>query len=112
MICEPGWGGLDFTTASPYIVISFEWDEPKAARNLRVHRVSFEQAAAVFRDLFAIEEIDMRMEYGEERSTLLGLCGEVVLLVVFTERGDRIRIISARRAQRHEHDRYYRENGP
>ncbi len=93
-------------------MITFEWDDRKAARNQRVHRVSFEQAALVFRDLFAIEEIDLRMDYGEERSVLLGVSGDHLLVVIFSERGDNIRIISARRAERHERDRYYRENGP
>lgn len=92
-------------------MIEFEWDHRKAARNLLVHRVSFEQAAIVFHDVFAIEEIDARFDHGEERSTLLGLYKDVVLLVVFTERGSRIRIILVRRAERHEHDRYYREHG-
>ena len=73
--------------------------------------MSFEQAAGVFRDVFAIEDVDARFDYGEERSTLLGLYNDLVLLVVFTGRGNRIRIISARRGERHEHDRYYRENG-
>ena len=60
---------------------------------------------------FAIDEIDTRFDYGEERVMLLGLCGHNLLHVVYTERGNNIRIISARQAERHEHDRYYRENG-
>jgi len=91
--------------------IGFEWDERKAARNLRVHRVSFEQAADACRDVFAIDEIDDRFDYGEERMTLLGLSGGDILHVTYTERGNNIRIISARQAERHEHDRYFRENG-
>jgi uncharacterized DUF497 family protein len=61
-------------------------------------------------DLFAIEWIDDREAYDEERINLLGMCDGVILHVAYTERGDRTRIISARRAERHEQDRYYREN--
>jgi uncharacterized protein len=90
----------------------FEWDDDKAATNLRDHRVSFEQAAFAFNDPFAVEWIDEREAYGEERSVLLGMAGGQVLTVVYTERGDRIRIISAWRATRHERDYYYRQNAP
>jgi len=88
----------------------FEWDEDKAARNLIEHKVSFEQAALACRDPFAVEWIDERDDYGEERIGLLGLYGREVLFVAYTERGENIRIITARRAERHEQDRYYREN--
>jgi uncharacterized protein len=50
------------------------------------------------------------LAYGEERSVLLGMTNGQVLTVVYTERGDRIRIISAWRATRHERDYYYRQN--
>jgi uncharacterized protein len=62
--------------------------------------VSFAQAAAC-RDPFAVEWIDEREGYGEERINLLGMCEGVILHVTYTERGERIRIISARRAKRH-----------
>jgi uncharacterized DUF497 family protein len=88
----------------------FEWDEDKAARNLIEHRVSFEQAALACRDPFAVEWIDERDDYGEERIGLLGLYGRELLFVAYTERGENIRIITARRAERDEQDRYYREN--
>lgn len=72
--------------------------------------VAFEQAAAAFSDTFAVEWIDEREEYGEERSVLLGMtCGQL-FYVAYTERGTNIRIISARRATRHEHDIYFRQN--
>ena len=93
-------------------VIGFEWDSDKAARNLVDHRVSFEQAAIACQDPFAIEWIDESQDYGEERISLLGLYRREVLYVAHTERGDNIRIISARRAERHEQDRYYRQNAP
>ena len=91
--------------------IGFEWDEEKAASNIRDHDgVAFEQAAAVFSDKFAVEWIDEREDYGEERSVLLGMTGGQLLYVAYTERGDNIRIISARRATRHEQDIYFRQN--
>lgn len=65
-----------------------------------------------FADPFAVEWIDEREAYGEERCNLLGMCEGVILHVTFTERGERIRIISARRPERHEQDRCYRQNAP
>lgn len=91
-------------------MIGFEWDPDKAAQKLIDHKVSFEQAAIACRDRFAVEWIDEREDYGEERFGLLGLYEHEVLYVAYTERGDNIRIITARRAERHEQDRYYRQN--
>lgn len=91
-------------------MIEFEWDDEKAAVNLRKHGVSFAQAAFAFRDLFAVEWVDTRQAYGEERVILLGLAQGIVLTVVYTDRGDRIRIISARRATKHEQHIYFRQN--
>jgi uncharacterized DUF497 family protein len=59
---------------------------------------------------FAVERFDDRENYGEERINLLGMCEGVILHVTYTERGEHIWIISARRATRHEQDDYYREN--
>ena len=87
-----------------------EWDNNKAAANWQAHGVSFEQAVRAFRDPFAVERIDDREDYGEERVNLLGMCDGVILHVTYTERSERIRIISARRAERHEQDDYYRQN--
>jgi uncharacterized protein len=77
--------------------------------SLVVH-VTFEQGAYAFRDPFAVEWIDERAVYGEERVILLGMSGGQILSVVYTERGENIRIISARRATKHEKDNYYCEN--
>ncbi len=57
-----------------------------------------------------MERVDAREDYGEERINLVGLCDGILIHVTYTERGERIRIISARRAERHEQDDYYREN--
>ena len=48
--------------------IGFEWDKEKATSNIRDHGVTFEQVAAVFNDKFAVEWIDQREDYGEERT--------------------------------------------
>jgi uncharacterized DUF497 family protein len=92
------------------MTLEFEWDPGKEAANLRKHGVGFAQAAAAFQDPFAVEWIDDREDYGEERVILLGMTDESVLSVVYTERDNRIRIISARRADRHEQEIYFREN--
>jgi uncharacterized DUF497 family protein len=91
---------------------AFEWDSAKAAENWHRHGVTFPQGADAMRDPFAVEEIDEREDYGEERINVLGMRQGVILHVTYAERGDRIRIISARRATRHEQDHYYRQNAP
>jgi uncharacterized DUF497 family protein len=88
----------------------FQWDTEKAAANLRHHGVAFDTAITAFRDPFAIEWIDDRENNDGERVNRLGMCDGTLLHVTYTERGDRIRIISARQAERHEQDHYYREN--
>ncbi|MGH6835862.1 MAG: BrnT family toxin [Methylocella sp.] len=89
---------------------AFEWDNDKAAANWRALGVAFHQAVKAFRDPFGVEWIDEREHYGEERINLLGMCDGAILHVTFTERGEHIRLISARRAEKHEQDYYYREN--
>jgi hypothetical protein len=91
---------------------ALEWDDAKAAENWRRHGVTFQQGAKALRDPFAIEWIDDREDYGEERINLLGMSEDVILHVTYTERSQRTRIISARRATRHEQDHYYREIAP
>lgn len=66
---------------------------------MQAHGVSFELAATVFKDPFAIELLDDREDYGEERFVMIGMAaGQVLLFVAYTERTEHIRIISARRA--------------
>lgn len=88
----------------------FDWHPPKATANWRDHGVTFEQGAKAIGDMFAVDWIDDREDYGEERSNLLGMCDGVLLHVTYTERNERIWIISARRAERHEQDTYFRKN--
>jgi uncharacterized DUF497 family protein len=91
--------------------LKFEWHAAKAKANLQAHRVSFELAKTVFNDAFAIERLDDREDYGEDRFILIGMAkGHVMLYVAYTERDQRIRIISARRATQREQDDYFRQN--
>ena len=88
----------------------FSWRNAKATRNRAKHGVTFDHAMLAIRDAFAIEVIDDREEYGEERVNLIGMSDGVILHVTYTERDERIHIISARRAEKREQDTYYREN--
>jgi len=91
--------------------LEFEWDKAKAEANFRRHGVSFDLARAVFRDPFAIERLDDREEHGEDRFVIVGAAeGKALLFVAYTEREERIRIISARRATQNEQDDYFRQN--
>ncbi|TMJ22645.1 MAG: BrnT family toxin [Alphaproteobacteria bacterium] len=76
----------------------FEWDRTKAAANLANHGVSFERARLVFADPFAVGRFDNREDYGGERFTIVGMVEGTLIFVAYTERGDRVRIITARRA--------------
>jgi uncharacterized protein len=95
-------------------MVRFEWDPTKARSNLRKHGVSFELAVHVFEDPGALVVQD-RFEGGELRWQTLGLVGGVLLLLVAhtvrleDEEEEIIRIISARRADRKEKQRYEEE---
>jgi uncharacterized protein len=88
----------------------FEWDDAKAAQNYTKHGVTFEAAREVFKDPFAIEQIDDRHDYGEERWTILGLARGRLLFVTYTMRNDSIRVISARAAEPYEQREYHEQN--
>lgn len=87
-------------------MLQFEWDDAKATSNLAKHRVSFMAACQVFNDPFAIDTEERSMDYGEVRRRIVGLGNGLFLTVIYTERGDTIRIISARRATRPERREY------
>ena len=85
----------------------FTWDPTKAASNLRKHGVSFEEALAVFGDPLARIHDDPHHSARESREIIVGhSTGGRLLLVSFTERSGVIRLISARRATRHERKDY------
>ena len=84
----------------------FEWDSEKARINKLKHRVSFETAVNVFFDENRIEKLDDEHSDDEDRWKVLGKV-DSVLLVIYTDRDDRTRIISARRADKDERRIYY-----
>jgi uncharacterized DUF497 family protein len=89
--------------------VNYEWDNDKAAVNRRKHGVDFVDAVAALEDENRLEEVDVRFVYDEERIQGIGLARDNVLFVVVTLPGeDTCRIISARKATKHEQDRYYK----
>ena len=89
------------------MALLFEWDPDKAVSNLAKHRVSFAEAESVFTDVHSSEIPDPDHSWTEQRFILMGQSYRGrVLVVVFTERGDSIRIISAREATRRERKWY------
>ena len=83
--------------------LSFEWDKAKARSNLAKHNVSFDEAATVFGDPLSLTIPDPAHSQVEDRFVIIGSSyQQKLLVVVHTERGDDIRIISARRASRKE----------
>ena len=85
----------------------FEWDRAKAQRNLRKHKVTFDEAVTVFHDPLSATFADPDHSAEELRFIIMGQSKRKCLLVVsYTERPDAIRIISARKATRHERRNY------
>ncbi len=89
----------------------FEWDEKKANGNLKKHGVSFDETATVFRDPLSLTVVDSLHSETEHRFTDIGLSDQGRLLVVsYTERASRIRIISSRLALPAERKEYEKGN--
>ncbi|GET37421.1 BrnT family toxin [Microseira wollei] len=87
--------------------MEFEWDEAKAAANLKKHGVSFEEAKTVFDNPLAVIFDDKAYSVDEQREIIIGHSQQNrLLLVSFTERPNSIRIISARLATRKEREDY------
>lgn len=85
----------------------FEWNIAKAKNNLRKHGVSFEEAASVFLDPLALTFADPDHSADEEREITIGLSlRQKAVLVSHCRRGERTRIISARKATRNEKAQY------
>lgn len=94
----------------------FEWDEAKSARNYRLRGFDFGAAAQIFAG-FTLERVDTRRDYGEVRVFAIGRVADIALTVVYTDRRDRDgttirRIISARRSNRDERQRYEQARPP
>ena len=83
-----------------------EWDDNKAAINKRKHGISFEKAAEIFLDEFLIDDYDEEHSYDEDRIKIIGMVDKI-LVVIYTERGERYRLISARLANKREVKKYY-----
>ncbi len=89
------------------MALEFEWEPAKAEANLKEHGVSFDEATTVFRDTLSITILDPDHSDSEDRFIDIGMSHRMHLLVVsYTERQDKIRIISARRATRAERKSY------
>ncbi len=87
----------------------FEWDDEKNRRNIEKHGIGFLTAIRIFEGP-VVTQIDNRRDYGEIRRQTIGAVADVlVILVVHTQRDGRVRVISARRANRQERKRYEEE---
>jgi uncharacterized DUF497 family protein len=92
-------------------MVNFEWDPAKATQNRRKHRISFEEAATVFGDALAITFPDPDHSLSEQRFITVGASSRNrVVIVAHTDRGENIRIISARQATQRERKHYEEEN--
>ena len=86
--------------------MQFEWDEAKNIENIRKHEIDFADVPTMFDGKMLIE-LDDRCDYGEDRWFGIGFLGSGIAVVVWTERQQNVfRIISARRANRHEQRRF------
>jgi uncharacterized DUF497 family protein len=92
--------------------MEYDWDPGKDAENRRKHRLSLQDGIAALEDPNCESWIDDRFEYGEERIVTLGRVNTTILLVVTTELSvESSRIISVRKAEKHE-ERWYYEGHP
>ena len=88
-------------------MLLFEWDLNKARKNIKSHDVSFDEASTVFSDTLSVTINDPLHSDDEDRFVLIGnSSNNRLLLVVHTERGNKIRIISARKATKNERKQY------
>ncbi len=88
-------------------MLLFEWDSDKARNNVKIHKVSFDEASTTFKDTLSITIYDPLHSNEEDRYILIGNSYENRhLVVVHTERGNKIRIISARKATKNERKKY------
>ena len=88
-------------------MLLFEWDLNKARKNIKTHGVSFDEASTAFKDTLSLTIYDPLHSDKEDRFILIGnSCENRLLVVVHTERGDKIRIIIARKTTRNERKQY------
>lgn len=91
--------------------LAFEWDEQKAKANQRKHSISFDEASTVFDDPLSVNFDDPDHSTGENRYLIIGLSDQgKFLFVSYTDRNNKIRLISARLVSPKERRYYEREN--
>jgi len=91
-------------------MLLFEWDSNKAKRNLKIHDISFDEASTAFKNSLSLTIYDPLHSEEEDRFALIGnSVNNRLLAVVFIERGNNIRLISARKATKNERT-YYETN--
>lgn len=83
----------------------FEWDEEKRQQTLLERGIDFLYAAQIFEG-DTVRIVDDRQDYGETRYLALGMVANEIFAVVYTMRGETIRLISARKARKKEYERY------
>lgn len=83
----------------------FEWDEQKSRANTAKHGIPFDVIPSCFEGPLLVRA-DTRFEYGEERWIAIGLMDVMPVTIVYTRRGENIRIISARKADRREREKF------
>ena len=99
---------LDVVTISRYNIVNmFEWDEAKRRANLDKHGIDFKDAKLIFDGDIVVME-DRRCDYNEPRFVALGLLYGRVIVVIYIERGEIVRLISARKASRNEEITYFK----
>jgi uncharacterized DUF497 family protein len=109
LFARPGTAQRCVTTARNYNAggrVIFEWDERKRCDNYRKHGLDFSDCAKVFAGV-CVTVPDNRFAYGEPRLWAYGMLEERVVVVVYTERDDVIRVISMRKASRREEAQYF-----
>lgn len=89
------------------ISLTFEWDEEKASINLKKHSIEFAWATQVFLDCRRCDFSDNRRDYGEPRRNTIGKINGIIIHVTYTQRNDVFRLISARKANKKERERYH-----
>jgi uncharacterized protein len=89
--------------------MNYVYDPDKRIANLKKHSLDFNDAATVIESGQTVTFEDRRFDYGEERFITLGLLGDDVVVIVTSETDDEIRIISMRKATRHEQTIFYNQ---
>jgi uncharacterized DUF497 family protein len=88
-------------------MLLFEWNKNKAKKNFKIHGISFDEACSAFKDTLSLTIYDPLHSDDEDRFIVIGnSIDNRLLVVVHTERRDKIRIISARKATKHERKQY------